>query len=40
MKKLDPEGEFMSCFGSTDPVTGEHKERLKNSLTQIRGVAT
>ena len=38
MKKLDPEGEFMSCFGSTDPVTGKHKERLKYSLTQMRHV--
>ena len=28
MKKLDPDGEFMSCFGSTDPVTGKHKEKL------------
>ena len=31
MKKLDPEGEFMSCFGSTDPVTGKHKEMLIRS---------
>jgi len=29
MKKLDPEGEFMSCFGSTDPVTGKHKTECK-----------
>lgn len=31
MKYPDPEGEFMSCFGSTDPVTGKHKERLTSS---------
>ena len=35
IKKLDPEGEFMSCFGSTDPVTGKHKERLTTPNTVL-----
>ena len=35
MKRLDPEGEFMSCFGSTDPVTGKHKERLTTPNTVL-----
>lgn len=33
MKKLDPDGEFMSCFGSMDPITGKHKEELIISHT-------